>query len=239
MKKLYLIDDDSKNQRTSYGASFVNDGVYADILCHIEKVNEDFDLCGVSEAACLMVHESLEDYVDGHFLPTSHIAQDNLIHFADTNSIPYVCFSDGHEKIGDFDSSGNIVALKKSEFYGRLKHFLDFYRDKGTIDLRLLAYGKNYKKHEFERWIKSLYLKISRKQSTDRLTLSDVMPKDNHEPQYLKNIIDGAQPAVGIDYNDLLDAIEDDDLTVGEFKRNINHIFNSISKYGTNTHTWK
>jgi hypothetical protein len=87
--------------------------------------------------------------------------------------------------------------------------------------------------------VKSLCLKFSGKQPTDTLTLADVMPKDRNEPAYLAQIIDLAQPTVGITYENLLDAIEDETLTVEVFKQQINQIFQSVSKYGKNTHTWQ
>jgi hypothetical protein len=186
-----------------------------------------------------MIHDSLEDFVDGHFVETSHTAQDNIIQFAETNHIPYVCFSDGHEPMGEFDSASNLVRLKKSVFYARLTDFLDCYRSDGRIEFKVLAYGKNFQRYLLETMVKSLFLKFSGKQPTDTLTLADVMPKDRNEPAYLAQIIDLAQPTVGITYENLLDAIEDETLTVEVFKQQINQIFQSVSKYGKNTHTWQ
>jgi hypothetical protein len=239
MKKIYLIDDNSKGQQAAYGASFVQDGGYDDVLCHLEQVNKDFDVSTLAGAACIMIHDSLEDFVDGHFVETSHTAQDNIIQFAETNHIPYVCFSDGHEPMGEFDSASNLVRLKKSVFYARLTDFLDCYRSDGRIEFKVLAYGKNFQRYLLETMVKSLFLKFSGKQPTDTLTLADVMPKDRNEPAYLAQIIDLAQPTVGITYENLLDAIEDETLTVEVFKQQINQIFQSVSKYGKNTHTWQ
>lgn len=236
---IYLIDDDSKNQRVAYGASYINDGLYDDILCHLEKVNPDLDLSLLSGASYVMVHESLADFINGQYDDTSHIAQDNIIHYADKNNIPYVCFSDGHAPIGIFDSNNNIVCLKKSTFYARLQDFLDYYKASHNIEPRILAYGREFQKYIIEKLIKSLFLKFSHKSPTDRLMPADVMPSKANEPEYCKQIINLAQPAIGIGYDDLLDDIEDNDITVGEFKQHVNKIFNSVSQYGTNTYTWE
>ena len=75
MKSILLIDDNSKKQRQSYGASFVDDEVFESILNHIECVNKDFDLSILDEYGCVMVHDSLEDFIDDSFNENSHVAK--------------------------------------------------------------------------------------------------------------------------------------------------------------------
>lgn len=55
----------------------------------------------------------------------------------------------------------------------------------------------------------------------------------------MEKIIELSQPALGITYEDLLDYIEDNEVSVREFQSNINNIINSISLNGKNTYTWK
>ena len=65
MKKLVLIDDNIEHQREAYGASFVDNEEYSDCLIHIEKVNSQSDLSFLNDVACVMIHDSLADFIDG------------------------------------------------------------------------------------------------------------------------------------------------------------------------------
>ncbi len=67
MKSILLIDDNSRMQRQSYGASFVDDEIFESILHHMERVNKDFDLSILDDYRCVMIHDSLEDFINGSF----------------------------------------------------------------------------------------------------------------------------------------------------------------------------
>ena len=89
MKSILLIDDNSKMQRQSYGASFVDDEVFENILHHIECVNKDFNLSILDEYGCVMIHDSLEDFINGSFDENSHVAKDLIVEYLDDHQIPY------------------------------------------------------------------------------------------------------------------------------------------------------
>lgn len=239
MKSILLIDDNSKMQRQSYGASFVDDEVFESILHHIEHVNKDFDLSILDEYSCVMIHDSLEDFINGSFDENSHVAKDLIIEYIDNRQIPYVLFSDGHESTGVYDLSHNLVSLKKSDFYSRLKYFLDFYRNESLLQFHILAYGPNFRKALVTRNMKALFQKFDTKNQTDTITIFDLKPSDSNEEHYLEEIINLSQPMLGMDYNDILNYIEDNDITVKDFKLKINNILSTISKYGKNTYTWE
>lgn len=239
MKDILLIDDNSRDQRMLYGASFVDEEEYAGILSHIERVDKDIDPSFIGGCKCVLIHDSLEDFINGHFDQYSHIAKDNILDYLDNHEIPYVCFSDGHESTGVYDSNKNLVNLKKSDFYNRLRFFLEYYKTTGKVQFHILAYGKNYRKELMLKYVRALFRKIELKRPSDILQSADVMPDSKEEEPYLKKFIALAQPALGMDYDDILVFIDDEEITVGEFRQRINNIVNSVSQYGKNTYTWK
>lgn len=239
MESILLIDDNSKMQRQSYGASFVDDEVYESILRHIECVNKDFDLSILDKYKCVMIHDSLEDFINGSFDENSHVAKDLIIGYLDDHHIPYVLFSDGHESTGIYDHSNNLVSIKKSDFYSRLKYFLNFYINESVLQFHILAYGSNFRKVLATRYIKALFQKFDTKKPNDIITIRDLKPSNSEEEHYLEEFINLSQPNLGMDYNDVLDYIEDNEISVQDFKFKINNILSSISKYGKNTYTWE
>lgn len=239
MKSILLIDDNSKMQRQSYGASFVDDEVFGSILHHIERVNKDFNLSILDEYRCVMIHDSLEDFINDSFDENSHVAKDLIIEYLDDHQIPYVLFSDGHESTGIYDLSHNLVSIKKSDFYSRLRYFLEFYINENVLQFHILAYGPNFNKAMVTRWVKALFQKFATKNPNDIITTRDIKPSDSKEEHYLEKIISKSQPTLGMDYNDILNYIEDNEISVRDFKLKINNILSSISKYGKNTYTWQ
>lgn len=236
---IYLIDDNSKGQRVEYGASYIDEGLYDDILIHIEKINGSTDMSFLCNAELVMIHDTLEDFENGNFVEKSQRARHNIVDIAQNNNIPLVYFSDGHI-VSEIDSEGNVTQLKKADFYYRLKDFLENYKESGTIELKILASGKNWKNIQLKEEVKNFYNKISHKKNDEILNLKDVLPIDNYEPNYLYNIIEiYSQPNLGISYNEILDYIEDEHITVEEFKQRIDKILISVNKYGKNTYTWK
>jgi len=111
-----------------------------------------------------------------------------IIHILDASHIPYVCFSDGHSYT-DCDSYENIVSLKKSEFYIRLKDFLDCYKNTGVLQFLILAYGKNYRKVLVTKYVKALFQKFDSKRPADILTIADIKPAKSGEIHYMEKII--------------------------------------------------
>lgn len=237
---IYLIDDNSKGQRIEYGASYIDEGQYDDILIHIEKTNGSTDVSFLCNAKLIMIHDSLEDFENGGFVENSRHARHNIDDIAQNNNIPLVYFSDGHI-VSEMDPEGNITQLKKADFYYRLKDFLENYKELGVLDLKILAYGKNWKNLRLKEVVKKFYNKISNKKDNEILFIRDVLPSSKiSEPNYLSTIIEiYAQPNLGKSYNEILDYIEDEQITVGEFKQRIDKILTSINRYGKNTYTWK
>lgn len=234
MKKIYLLDDNSRNQRQAFGVEFVDAGCFADFFVHIERLHDQSDFAFVDDAACILMHDSLEDYIGSAFCHESHKAKkivEDLIH---DNNIPYTFFSDGHEGVSiSKDSPYCIYEMAKADFYLNLESFVKHYADEGEIDFRLLAYGNNYKLKLFEGWVDELFKPLMKTNEEDVISLSQI------SLEVFKNIIESAQPEIGGSMNDILDSIEDKDSTIGEFKNNINRILKSMALYGKNIYHWR
>ena len=239
MPKIILIDDNSRDQRRAYGADYIDENIFDDIVDHFERVDQNTDFSFIENAACVLVHDSLEDFTDGHFNPESHIAKDLIVTKLDNLHIPYVCFSDGHAPTGLYDSDKNIVELKKSEFYNRLRPFLENFRSYQSLDFRILAYGKNFRRILMTKYVRSLFQQLDTKPESVVLSATDVLPVDSKEPHFLEEIVILSQPAIGMGYNDVLNFIDDEEITIKEFKARIKSILNSVIQYGKNTYTWK
>ena len=235
MKKILLIDDNSKNQREVYDASFVDDELYSDCLSHIEQVNSQSDLSFLDDVSCVMIHDSLEDYVDGEFKSDSHKAKDRIEEFIQSKNLPYVLFSDGHGMTADWreDMPNVVFSIKKYEFYRHLKSFLDHYRETEEIDLRLIAYGKDFLKQMMSRWCQAVISKLA---DTPDAEVIDTAKIDNRS---LRLIVENAQPKIGVSFDDVMCDIEDGNITAGCLRNNINRILSSVKKYGKNISSWK
>lgn len=235
MKKIVIIDDNNKNQREVYDAAFVDEGEYADYLFHIERLNSQSDLSFLDEASCVMVHDSLEDYIDGEFRSDSHKAKDRIEDIIQSKNLPYVLFSDGHSMSADWreDMPNVVFSIKKSEFYRHLKSFIDNYKNTGEIDLRLIAYGKDYLKKLMSTWCHTII-------STLADTPNDkVIDSTQIDKRSLRLVLENAQPKIGVSFNDVMCDIEDGNITAGSLRNNINSILSSVKKYGKNISSWK
>lgn len=235
MKKIVIIDDNSKNQREVYNAAFVDEGEYTDCLFHIEQVNSQSDLSFLDDASCVMVHDSLEDYINGEFKSDSHKAKERIEEIIQSKNLPYVFFSDGHSMTADWrEENPNVVfSIKKSEFYRHLKSFLDHYKKTEEIDLRLIAYGKDYLKHLMSIWCQTIISKLADTPDDEVIDTSRV------DKRSLRLIIENSQPKIGVTFDDVMCNIEDGDITAGCLRNNINNILSSIKKYGKNISSWK
>lgn len=235
MKKILLIDDNSKNQREVYDAAFVDKEEYSDCLSHIEHVNSNSDLSFLNDVSCIMIHDSLEDYVNGEFKSDSHKAKEKIEDVIQSKNLPYVLFSDGHGLIADWreDMPNMVFSIKKSEFYLHLRCFLDYYRATGELDMRLIAYGKDFLKQLMSMWCQTLISKMTNISDNEILDISKV---DKHS---LRLIIENAQPKIGVSFDDVMCDIEDGNTTAGNLRDNINNILSSVKKYGKNISSWK
>ena len=235
MGKIIIIDDNSKNQREVYGANFVDEDKYAEKLSHIERLNSESDMSFLDDAVCIMMHDSLEDYVDGEFKSNSHKAKEKIEDFILKHNIPYVLFSDGHGITGDWreKTSDVVYSIKKSEFYRHLDDFMFHYATTGSLDMRIIAYGKDFTKYLMSKWCLTIIGSLANQKDTDFIDASSIDKKTLHM------IISNAQPKICKTFDEIMCGIEDEEITVGQLRLNLNNIISNIKKYGKNISTWK
>lgn len=237
MKKIFLVDDNLDGNRSKYGGAFVDEGKYVDLLCSITRISVADDLSFISDAACVLLHETLNDYYDGKFHDDSQKVAAKIGQFPGLgDTIPFVKFSDNYTSdLCDFDSNtpNQLYCLSKRVFYHRLESFVVHYRDAGEIDLRILAYGEEFVKIMVEKaatTVLGLLHDIDDKAILDATTI--VCPE-------MKQIVELSQPALGKNYIEIINDIQMNEISVGVFKNRINNILDNFQDYGKNYYSWK
>ena len=227
MKKIILIDDNQSNLRERYSASFIDNGEYDDLLVHKEKLNDNSDFTFLKDAACILLHDSLDDFVEGQFISGGRKARKTIKNIMEGSDIPYVIFSDGHSIIGDWNpSERNVVrSIKKSEFYRNLKGFLDAYRESSHIDLRLIAYGSDYEKRELVVLLQNVFDELKSVNDKEILTFFLI------DADLLERFFNKVKHVSSLTYERLCDSINAGKLTVGKFKAYINSLATHAIKY--------
>ena len=237
MKKIYLIDDNLDGNRSKYGSSFVDEGKYEDVFCAIDKISTADDLSFIDGAACVLLHESLNDFYDGRFHDDSHKVVAIIRDRSNVGDIiPFVIFSDNYTSDkGDYNPKmPNVLRnLSKRAFYCRLESFVLHYRDSGEIDLRILAYGVDFEKVLIENAATVVFARLQ--DSTD----ADIVNATKVACEEMRQIIELAQPAIGKSYNEIINDLQLNDIPVKEFKNRINNILDNFQDYGKNYYTWK
>jgi hypothetical protein len=242
---IYLIDDNQNNQRlTNYNITFVEDGVFDNYLISMEKIEPGKSFSDITHleflktADCILLHNTTEDYdKEKGFLSGS---KNNVLKIKEFISqegeiIPLVLFSNS---MGDaeFDFAVNpnyISSINKNLFYERLFDFLEHYKNTGKVELRIIAWGKNYITKEILKLAIEILNAIELKDNSDNLTLLDLSDtiksfKTFIELSYSENHV-----------NEILNEIEDNPMKIQDFQKKINQITESYAKYGQNIYTWK
>ena len=242
---IYLIDDNQNEQRlNNYNITFVEDGKFNGYLKSIEEleVGKSFSdtshLDFLKTADCILLHSTTEDYnKEKGFISGS---KTNVIKIKELISqegeqIPLVLFSNSMS-VTEFDFESNlnyISSIKKNLFYERLFDFLDHYKNNGKVELRILAWGKNFSSKEISKLGFEILNSIELKENSEVLKLSDLSKGINS----FKSFIELSLPKNNI--NDILNEIEDNPITIQDFRIKITQIKESYDKYGKNIYTWK
>ena len=238
---IYLLDDNKDDKRRlSFNISFVDDGTFDGYLTAISHLPQNADLSFVSDAKCLFVHETTQDTdEEGKFISGSMINARRLIHdISDKgDKIPLVIFSNGMKgrMDYDYDSKPRVVneIYKTLLYQQRLYPFLNHYKNTNESELRIIAYGENFRVVEAGRYARYLIESLATYERSKLLNLSFLRKKS-----MLQCFFEFMHP--GGDYNDFVINLEDNPTTVGKFIENITAVIESISEnYGKNTHTWQ
>lgn len=224
---IYLIDDTNLE---SMNASFVLDETYENVLYLINTIDDlNSKRECLSSADCIMVHRTFAN---------SNVYKEQMAELTnDGEHIPLVVFSAGDSENAVFEDNNPhlISGLKKSVFYARLPLFLDTYKAQHSVDLRLLAYGRNFQKVKVHSLALPIFRAIAGK---DGIMASSDLATIAACPEF-KELISLANPDLGISYDDLLEKLEDNPIMFSNFRNNINQIVNSFNQYGKNIYIWK
>ena len=242
---IYLIDDNQNNQRfNNYNITFIEDGVFDGNLKSIEKleVGKSFSdtshLDFLKTADCIILHNTTEDYEkDKGFLSGSktNVLKIKELISMEGEKIPLVLFSNSMDE-AVFDSENNlnyISAIKKNLLYERLFDFLDHYKNTGNVELRIIAWGKNFANKEISKLAIEILNSLELKGDSEDLKLSDLSGIINS----FKRFVELSFPKD--DFDEVLNEIEYNPIKIKDFKKKINQITESFNKYGKNIYTWK
>lgn len=236
MKKILLLDDNLYDYRKSCGADFVDAGIYDDVMKSIDKICLDDDISGyLKNAQCILMHSSLSDFINGTFQKDSHLVRDYILEdYSDFGkNVPIVLFSDGDSEVAEYYEPNIIRKIRKKTFYARLEDFLLDFRENNTINLSLLAFGKDYAKIEVRRCALALAEKLSGLSGELDNDTIDIICGDE-----LYSIVDLSNPELGLSYDDLLNQLEDAPISVDTFKSALQRIVKSFNQYGRNVYPW-
>lgn len=242
---IYLIDDNQNNQRIdTYSISFVEDGLFSDCLTAIDKIAKVGDaeyiehLAFLKDADCLLVHTTTEDITaNGEFITgsTSNITKIKERISAEGEKVPLVLFSNKMDEDANYNYSVNpnyISAIKKNKFYERLYDFVEYYHLNKQIELRIIAYGKNFISQEVTALAQELLKHIAFEDGLTILRLSHIA-----SIKTFREFLEKAD--VEISFDDLINSLEDYPLTIQDYRNRINLITESFTKYGKNIHNWQ
>lgn len=240
---IYLIDDNQSDQRLNfYGIDYIENGEYSDFLVSLERIKKKDSMVDIShieflkEAKCIFLHDTTEDVDENNKHITGSRTNSLKIKELISNegqNIPLVVFSNRMDEIADYDREKNpnyIREIKKNKFYERLKDFLEHYKKYAEIELRIIAYGKNFQAYEIDRISLRLLNCLITKKEDNLLTLTDIKIQD------LADFIQLSDP--NLNWKEILFNIEDKPLTIRDFRIKINKITESIMAYGTHNYNW-
>ncbi len=224
---IYLIDDSDLKE---LNAEYVFDDKYKDILCVVRDASQfEKQIPLIYNAECIMIHASFENSIT---------YKTRVLALAIDKDIPFVSFSGDDYEFVVFSEQSNpnyVRGIKKGIFYHRLRSFLDFFKQKNEINLMILAYGENYNSYI----ARKCALVIFRKTSGMSGTISEIDLAKITTEGYFKKLIDLAEPAIGISYDNLIDDLLNNPITIVEFLSHINKIVESFCQFGVNIYTWK
>lgn len=241
---IYLIDDNQNKQRENLGIDFVNDETFAEVLTSVEKIEkrgltELSHLDFLNDAACILLHQSTEDY---DFEANSFISgsRTNVIKIVESiaqegDVVSLALFSNGmSETVYNYKITPNFVQqINKNLFYSHLYDFVDYYKQSGKIEMRILAWGKNFQSKEVSELAGNLLGKLAYINGSDIFEIKSVADEQNSLLQFIELSLVKDNAA------DVLRNLEEDPLTVNEFRDKLNRITESFLKYGKNIYPWK
>jgi hypothetical protein len=231
---IYLIDDNRyEQQQKLYHADYLFDGSFKSELTSIYKVKlVDYRQLEktLENASLILIHNTFADADEhGAFLDNSRRIRDFIIEdLAEENDIPFVLFSGGISEttFDDEDNPNVITGINKTLFYSNLFPFLQHYKDTQQVELKLLAYGSEYKIHDAIKLVETILAALKKKDSTLPFAIKYI----NYVT--FAKFYDLTQSKKTLDA--FLDEVVKQDLTVGDFMGKLKKIKKSLIHYGKN-----
>lgn len=241
---IYLIDDNQNRHRENIGIDFIDKGVFADVLTSVEKIEKralsdlshlDF----LNDADCILLHYTTEDYDFENNLFISG-SRTNAVKIVESiaeegDKIPLVLFSNGMgEAVVNNDNNVTYIReINKNVFYSRLYDFVEHYKNRGSIELRILAWGKNFQSKEVSSLANLLLGLLTHCKADD---LFDITLFANRQKEFQRFI---ELSLVQDDISAIWKSLKNNPITVNELRNKINLINESFLKYGKNIYPWK
>jgi hypothetical protein len=149
---IYLIDDNRREQQREYGCNYIANGTYSDMLTVWNRRSSGDDFSMLKYAECILLHDSFPDFNSaGEILQGSTTVAEKIKDGARTDNRPLVLFSNSFTGFEQGQIKQNeITGLNKRLFYTNLEDFILQYKSIGEIQVKILAYGKNFKHRELE-----------------------------------------------------------------------------------------
>jgi hypothetical protein len=242
---IYLIDDNQSNLRQkNYNITYIEEGVFNDILVSIDKLRyiaNPYDVTHLDilkNAACILLHVNTEDYSDEFgYLPgsKSNVIKIKEIISDEGDNVPLVLFSNEMgEAHYEPELKPNVIqSIKKNILYNNLYDFLESYKKNGIIKFQILAWGKNYESYKLTKLAQRLKSIFRDKKETEILEIRHLLLVYEDFKEFITVSYCGE-----LDVSEILIQIEDYPKSIGEFINKIDNIVNSYLKYGKNIYPW-
>lgn len=131
---IFLIDDNKYGQMSeNYKFDFTS--ILQSFPNHIrwfQTVSGNNIEMVITNASCILIHDSLDAKED----------KERLVALAKKENIPYCIFSNGFA--ATIFEGESIKEIKKDRFYNNLLIFINYFKSKAKIDMKLLSLGQNY-----------------------------------------------------------------------------------------------
>lgn len=241
---IYLIDDNHNDQRLNfYNIHFVEEGIFRRYLTSIERLekHETTDishLAFLNDAKCILLHITTEDwdkekgFLKGSTTNVKKIWEEIADH---GDKIPLVLFSNdmSEQPIYAYKENPNLIrGIKKNIFYKHLYDFVEHYKNTNEIELRMLAWGKNFQAEEVTYLTNNLLKTVALLHETNIFKINQLSDKQ----QDFNTLME--KSCIDANYLDILKDLENHPISVGELRKKVNLISESFLKYGKNIYPW-
>jgi hypothetical protein len=230
---IYLIDDNRyEQQQKLYQADYLFDGSFTSLLTSIYTIKlTDFQQLGqtLRNADAILLHNTFADAdANGVYLDNGREARDFIEEIAEENDTPFVLFSGGISEttFDDDDNPTVVTGINKTLFYSHLFAFLQHYQETQQIELKILAYGSEYKIHDAIKLVETILAALKKRDNKALFDMKfinvDTFAKFYSLSKSKKSLAE------------FLKELSEQAVTVGDFMGKLKKIKKSLIHYGKN-----